>query len=77
MENRRITLKIEFGYSDSYFNEGTDLTDVELKAFATDNFIEEITTLCERKDLRDYVYSSINDGVFTLSKAQKSVAMGA
>ena len=77
MENRRIVLKIEFSYSDSYFNEGTDLTDAELKAFATDNFIEEITTLCERKDLRDYVYSSINDGAFTLSKAQKSVTTGA
>jgi hypothetical protein len=71
MENRRITLKIEFGYADSYFNEGTDLTDAELKAFAKDKFIEEITTLCERKDLRDYVYSSINDGEFTISTRQK------
>jgi hypothetical protein len=77
MENRYIVLKIEFGYADSYFNEGTDMTNAELKAFATDNFIEEITTLCEREDLWDYVYSSINDGEFTLSKKQKSVAMGA
>jgi hypothetical protein len=71
MENRSIAVKIEFGYADIYFNEGTDLTDAELKAFATDKFIEEITTLCERKDLRDYVYSSINNGEFTLSKTRK------
>lgn len=71
MEVRRITLKIEFGYADIYFNEGTDLTDAELKAFATDKFIEEITTLCERKDLRDYVYSSINNGEFTLNRRKK------
>jgi hypothetical protein len=77
MENRSIAVKIEFGYSDSYFNEGPDLTDKELKAFAVDDFIADITRLYERGDLWDYVYSSINDGEFTLSKAQKSVAMGA
>ena len=77
MENRSIAVKIEFGYADTYFNEGTDLTNAELRAFAVDDFIADITRLYERGDLWDYIYSSINDGEFTLSKAQKSVAMGA
>jgi hypothetical protein len=67
MKDRRIALKIEFSYADSYFNEGTDLTDAELKAFATDQFIEEITTLCNRKDLRSYVKSSTSQNTHTFS----------
>jgi hypothetical protein len=66
--DRRIALKIEFSYADSYFNEGTDLTDAELKAFATDQFIEEITTLCNRKDLRSYVKSSIHSNASAISQ---------
>lgn len=71
MKNRRIVLKVEFGYSDSSFDDGADLTDAELKRLAVDDFIEEITRLCEREDLRDYVYASINKGAFTLNKRQK------
>jgi hypothetical protein len=71
MENRTIAVKIEFSYSDSYFNEGPDLTDKELKKFAVEDFIADITRLYERGDLWDYVYSSINDGEFTLSSCSK------
>jgi hypothetical protein len=77
MEDRRIAVKIEFSYAGTYFNEGTDLTDAELRTSAVNDFITDITRLYERGDLWDYVYSSINDGVFTLSKAQKSVTTGA
>jgi hypothetical protein len=68
MENRRITVSIEFGYSDSFFGR-TDMTDADLKAFAIDDFISDITKLCEEKDLRSYVQSSIQNNAFAINKS--------
>ena len=68
MEDRRITVSIEFSYSDSYFG-GANMTDADLKAFAIDDFVSDITRLCERKDLRSYVQSSIQNNAFAVNKA--------
>lgn len=74
--SKRITLSIEFEYSDNYIEFGfpscvdmkSETTDADLKAFATDTFIREITTLCDRKELRSYVKSFIEDYTSIIDK---------
>jgi hypothetical protein len=78
MKDRGIVLKIEFYYTDRYISEGypgkdpsepsEPMTDRDLKAFATDKFIAEITRLSELGDLRSYVESSIYSNASAISQ---------
>jgi hypothetical protein len=60
---KRITVKLEIDFSDTYFTRGTDkvMTDADLKSFAIDEFIADVTRMCEEKELRRYVQVSTSN----------------
>jgi hypothetical protein len=62
---RRITVKIETEFSDTHFTNFSDgreisMTDADLKSFAIDEFIMDLTRTCEEKNLRRYIQVSFN-----------------